>query len=159
MKNNEKKGLIILAVVAIVIIGVIFLITRPKTESNTNTNAGSITEENKTVEEFVQNLDDGTKINTSTKLNETKTVNGLKIGNIQLTNKNNQSILLADVENTSGKDTPVMLIDIILIDKNGNELGKVNGIIGDLKAGAKTQLNTSTMIDYANAYDFKIVVK
>lgn len=156
MKSSEKKGLIILLVVAVLAIGVIFLVTRPKTEKNEEV---STKPENKVVEEFVQTLDDGTKLNTSTKLNETKTVNGLKIGNIQLTNKNNQSLLLADVENTSGKDTPVTLIDIVLTDKNGNELGKVSGIIGDLKAGAKTQFTTSTQKDYANAYDFTIKVK
>lgn len=156
MDIKEKRGIIILVVVAIVILGVIILITRPK-EDNKDTN--TIVEENQVIEEFVQTLDDGTRLNTSTKLNETKTVNGLKIGNIQLTNKDDQSILLADVENVSGKNTEVMLIDIILIDKDGKELGTASGIIGDLKAGAKTQLNTSTMKDYANAYDFRIVIK
>lgn len=155
MKSNEKKALIILGVVVIVIIAIVFFVTRPKTE-NGDANIGT---ENKVVEEFVQTLEDGTKLNTSTKLSETKTVNGLKIGNIQLTNKNNQSVLLADVENVSGKDTKVTIVDIVLVDKNGAELGKVNGIIGNLKAGEKTQLNTSTMIDYANAYDFRIVIK
>ena len=154
MKKKEKKMILIIIVVGIIVVGGIFLLTRPKTENNAN---GA--EENKVVEEFVQVLEDGTKLNTSTKLSETKTINGLEIGNIQLTNQNNQSVLLADVKNNSGKDTEVMLIDIILLDKNGQELGKAGGIIGDLKAGETTQLNASTMIDYANAYDFRLVAK
>ena len=104
-------------------------------------------------------LEDGTKLNTSTKLSETKTVDGLKIGNIQLTMQNGQSVLLADAENDTGKDIDIMLLDIILLDKNGNELTTIAGIVGDLKVGEKQRLNSSVTSDYANAYDFKVVAK
>ena len=155
MKKKEKRGLLILILVAIAIITTLAIITNRK-EKEVNSDS---TEENKVVEEFVQVLEDGTKLNTSTKLSETKTVDGLKIGNIQLTMQNGQSVLLADAENDTGKDIDIMLLDIILLDKNGNELTTIAGIIGDLKAGEKQQLNSSVTSDYANAYDFKVVIK
>lgn len=155
MKEKEKRGLLILILVAIAIITTLAIITNRKGKE---VNSDS-TEENKVVEEFVQVLEDGTKLNTSTKLSETKTVDGLKIGNIQLTMKNGQSVLLADAENDTGKDIDIMLLDIILLDKNGNELTTIAGIVGDLKAGEKQQLNSSVTSDYANAYDFRVVIK
>ena len=47
----------------------------------------------------------------------------------------------------------------MLLDKNGKEIVTVGGIIKALKPGEKTQFNTSMTLDYANTYDFKIVIK
>lgn len=156
MKSSEKKLIIILLVI-LVIVAIIFFIARRGKNGEENTVQN--TQNNTVVEEFVQVLEDGTKLNTSTKLSETKKVNGLEIGNIQLTNSNGQTVLLADVTNNSGAATDLTLLDIILLDKAGNELGKVGGIISPLEVGGKTQLNASMMMDYSNAYDFKIIIK
>ena len=155
MSKNEKKGITILVIVAIIIIGIIFFATRGKKEEVVE----NTTENNAPVEEFVQVLEDGTKLNTSTKLNETKKVNGLEFGNIQLTMQNGQSVLLADVKNTGSKATELTLVDVTLLDKEGNTIVKVGGIIAPLEAGASTQFNTSMTLDYANAYDFKVEIK
>lgn len=154
MSKEEKRGLLILIIVAIAIIVTLVIILNVRGKKSNND-----AEENEVVEEFVQVLEDGTKLNTSTKLSETKIVDGLKIGNIQLTMQNGQSVLLADAENDTGKDIDIMLLDIILLDKNGNELTTIAGIVGDLKAGEKQQLNSSVTSDYANAYDFRVVIK
>ena len=153
MKPKEKRMILILLV--ILVIAIIFAVSQSKKGDN----KGNTAEENKVVEEFVQVLDDGTKLNTSTKLNESREVNGLKFENIQFTEQNGQSVLLADVTNNSGKETKFTLVDVILLDKNGKEIVTVGGIISPLQPGAKTQFNTSMTLDYANAYDFKIVVK
>lgn len=83
----------------------------------------------------------------------------LKITNIQLTNKNNKTELIADIENSIGKDIQAMLIDIILYDKEGNEITTLGGRISPIKAGKTMQFNTSAMIDYANACDFEFKLK
>ena len=51
------------------------------------------------------------------------------------------------------------LVDVILLDKNGKEIVTLGGIISPLQPGEKKQFNTSMTLDYANAYDFKIVIK
>ena len=151
MKPKEKRMILILLVILIIAI-IIFAVNKNKKDENT-------AEGNNVVEEFVQVLEDGTRLNTSTKLNEMKKFEGLEFGNIQLTNLNGQSVLLADVKNTTSAETGLMLVNVTLIDKNGNELGTVGGIISPLKPGESKQFNTSMTIDYANAYDFKITKK
>ena len=151
MKKNEK---IMISVLLIILIIVIIAVVAGKNKDNKEN-----TEENQVKEEFVQVLEDGTKLNTSSKLAETKTVGAYKIGNIQLTMKDNQSILLADVENTSTTATEMKLLDITLYDKEGNVLEVVPGIVKQLEPGETTQLNAGITADDANAYDFKVEIK
>ncbi len=150
MKKKEKILIIIL--LGIVLIMAILAIVKNQKESQKNIVEG-INEE----EEFTRILEDGTKLNVSTKLNETKMVDKLKIYNIQLTSKNDQTVFLADVE--SSEDKEITLVDIVLLNKNGNELTTITGLIGKTKAGGVQQLNCVVTSDYANAYDFKVIVK
>lgn len=150
MKKKEKILIIIL--LGIVLIMAILAIVKNQKESQKN-----IVEEINEEEEFTRILEDGTKLNVSTKLNETKMVDKLKIYNIQLTSKNDQTVFLADVE--SSEDKEITLVDIVLLNKNGNELTTITGLIGKTKAGGVQQLNCVVTSDYANAYDFKVIVK
>ena len=149
MKEKEKKRLLILVIAAVLIIAIIFLLARGKGNNESQ-------EQNNQNEEFVKVLDDGTKLNISTKLNEPKIFEGLTIKNIQFTNKGQQSVLLATVINNTNEDTDLKEIYLYLYDKNGNEIDKLQGIISPVKAGENIQLNIVVMSDYANAYDFKV---
>ena len=156
MKKSEKRMILILLVVLIIAI-VVFAISKnanKKNEGNENT-----VEENNTVEEFVQVLEDGTKLNTSEQLSKTKQVGNYKFENMQLTEQGSQTVLLADVTNTGSTTTDIQLVDVTLLDKNGNEIVTVGGIISPLQPGASTQFNSSMTLDYANTYDFKITLK
>ena len=155
MKKKEKRMILFLIVVGVIVVSVIFFATRPKEENVPSEQAS----ENKVVEEFVQVLEDGSKLNTSTKLNETKNVNGLEIGNIQLSMVGGETTLFANVKNNTGADIGVTEIDITLYDKNGGEIVTIGGVIGDVKAGESVKLEASTTLDFANAYDFKVVIK
>jgi hypothetical protein len=151
MKKNEKRMILILLIIlAIVIIAVVVGKNKGNKEN---------TEKNQVKEEFVQVQEDGTKVNISSKLAETKTVGAYKIGNIQLTTKDNQSILLADVENVSSSATEMKMIEITLLDKEGNTLETVPGVVKQLQPGETAQLNAGITDDYANSYDFKVEVK
>lgn len=150
MKNNEKRMILVIILIGIVIIAGLLL------WRNKGKNAEQQQEEETKKEEYVQELEDGTKLNISNKLKEEKTINGLKIGNIQLTEKNGQSILLADVKNDTSKDSETFLINIILLDSEGEEIAKIPGIISSIKAGETEQLNAGITDNYANAYDFKV---
>lgn len=149
MTKNEKIFISVLLIILVIVIGI---------KLNKNDEKVDRTEKIEE-EEFVTVLEDGTKLNTSDVLKEDKMVDGLAFTNIQLTNQNGQSVLLADVENTNTTATDVMLVDIIILDKNGGEVGTVSGIISPLDPGETTQFNTSMMIDYSNAYDFQVVKK
>lgn len=157
MKKNEKIIISILLVVLVIAI-IVFTVNKNKKEENNNENVNTETENNVT-EEFVQVLEDGTKLNTSTKLNETKQVGIYKFENIQLTEKDGQSLILADVTNTSKNETDAKIVDIKLLDKDGKEIVTIGGIISPLKSGETKQFNSSMSLDYANIYDFEIILK
>ena len=153
MKSNEKKGILILIIILIVVI----VIARGRKTGEEDVPDVDVAVENEVVEEFVEVLEDGTRLNKSETLNQAKTLGDLSFENIQLTNQNGQSVLLADVTNTGSTATELKTVDIIVLDKEGNELGTVGGLIIPLQPGQSTQFNSSVQTDYANAYDFKIV--
>lgn len=157
MKKNEKKMLLILILVAIAIIAIVWFITRNmKEEVEKGTQVGK---ENQVVQEFVQTQEDGTKVNTSSKLKQEKELEGLKITDITLTELEGQLTLLANVTNTTTQDIEPFLVDITFIDKEGNEIDTILGMVSPVKAGETVQLNAGITEDYSNAYDFKIVRK
>ena len=157
MKNN-KMIVIVTILVAILIIGVIVLcVYNGKNKEKTGDNNKESTQ-NVELGEFEQINDDGIKVNVSSKLNEEKTFNGLKISNIKLSENNGETVLLADVENVSGNKTEdFTTIDVRFIDKEGNELGTLTGLIKPLEVNEKTELNASITTDLANSYDFEIL--
>lgn len=156
-----KKKEIALIIGLLILLFIVILIVKPKKNKKENANETNdivVTEEVEE-EKYVEVLNDGTKLNTSDTLQEDKEVDGLLFTNIQLTNNNGQTVLLADVTNTTEKKSALTLVDVIILDEKGNELGKVGGIVSPLNPSESTQFNTSMTIDYSNAYDFKIVKK
>ena len=155
MKKKEKRMILILLVVLIIAI-IAFVINKNSNKNKENENTA---EENNTTEEFVQVLEDGTKLNTSEQLSKTKQVGNYKFENMQLTEQGSQTVLLANVTNTGSTATDIQLVDVTLLDKEGKEIVTVGGIISPLQPGASTQFNSSMTLDYANTYDFKIKLK
>lgn len=156
--SKEKKFLtlikILIFIVIIVVIGII-VINNKKDEplhnevaNNTNTIDNNV---------YYKELDDGTKVNVSPKLNEEKMYNGLKFYNFSLFSKDGMTYLIADVTNTQSLDlSDYTNIDITFYDGNNNKLESVNGVIIPLNASESTQLKVSLTFDCSNAYDFKI---
>lgn len=156
MKKQEKRRIVVLLLLLLIV--VIVKVRMGKGGENNDVN-NHLPVEDKVKEEFVEVLEDGTKLNKSEQLSRAKTVGALEFNNIQLTNQNGQTLLLADVKNTGEAATNMQLVDVIILDKNGGQLGTVVGVVAPLEAGQSMQFNTSMTMDYANAYDFQIVAK
>ena len=155
MKKNEKKMILILILLSVLIIGVIYLCTRPNKKDIVENNI-----KNEVKEEFVKVQDNGTKVNISNKLKEEKDLNGLKISNIELKEKDGQLRLLADISNKSKEDVKeAFYINIILIDKTGKEIDSIRALVTPIKVGETKKISAGITEDYANAYDFKVVKK
>lgn len=158
-KSNSIPVFVIIIVLAVLIIAFVIIKNKSNTinnESNENKN----TEVNSTTNsvDYVKEIENGVKLNTSSKLNEAKEVGGLKFSNIQLTTNSGITTLLADVTNVSGASTKLKNVQITLLDKDGKELTTIKGVVGALEANGQTQLNVATTSDYINAYDFTIKV-
>lgn len=153
-KNNNKKTIIILVIAVILIIAVvaIYLINK-KDSSDENSNTQN------EVESYVQEIEDGIKVNTSTAMNTSKTLGDLLITNIQLSNRSGMTNLLAEVVNNSDETTPLKTVEITLLSYDGEELAKLTGVINSLEPGESTQLNIATTSNYITAYDFRIEEK
>ena len=152
MSKDTKGALIIIGVAIIITVG-IFFITRGKGKKG-EVEIGE--EKNIVEEEFVNVLSDGTKLNTSDKLQEKKKVGGLEVSKFQLTEQGNSTILLGTITNTSSTEQGGYDVEIVVVDKTGKELGRIPAYIKKLQPGESTQLNTGITGDYANAYNFSI---
>lgn len=146
-RRKELKVIVAFIVVFIIVLIAIIINVNKKDAQPTSTED----------ESYVQEMDDGISINKSTKLNEAKLVNGLLISNIQLTEKDGMTTLLADVTNKTEQKTELKKLKVVLIDESGNEIATMIAFINAINAGETTQLNTSTTSNYIKAYDFKVV--
>ena len=157
MTKEEGKFILTIVILGVIIIGIIFIVKNSeKKNSQNNTN---IIEKAENVEEYVQNMSDGSKVNVSDTLLKTKTLDGLEITNIQLKEIGGITTLLADVENKSGATTADKMIKIEVLDKSGNTITTLSGIIDAMPAGGKVQLNLAVTADVSNAYNFSICYK
>lgn len=152
MKPEEKKLILILVIITIIVGVIAFFAMRGKN----NQNNGTQTRQENVAEEYVQNLEDGSKLNVSEELRKTKTIDGLEITNIQLKEIKGITTLLADVENKTGSTVESKKVKVTILDKSGNAITELLGIVDKLESGKKTQLNIAVTADVANAYNFEI---
>ena len=164
-KSNYKKSLIIFIVLLIIIVLLIYFITSKKQKKQQEQinqlieQSQELTITDSNLAEYVKETNDGTKINISPKINETKTIDGLEITNIQITSSNGVTTLIADVKNNTDTATALKNVLVKFLDQNGKELVSVNGIIMPLEIGQSTKLNVSLSSNYVTAYDINIVNK
>ena len=146
-RRKELKVIVAFIVVFIIVLIAIIINVNKKDAQPTSTED----------ESYVQEMNDGISINKSTKLNEAKLVNGLLISNIQLTEKDGMTTLLADVTNKTDQNTELKKLKIVLLDESGNEIATMMAFVNAINAGETAQLNASTTSNYIRAYDFKVV--
>lgn len=156
MKKKEKKMIAILVAITVVVIMIAIWMTNAKEPKEEVKRQEAKVE---STEEKVEVLEDGTRFNTSNKLKETKKINGMEISNFQLTEKDNVTLLLGTVTNTSSEKQGGYPVNVKIIDEQGNEIITVGAYLGELEPGESTQFNTSATFDCVNAYDFSISQK
>ena len=169
MKDSEKKMIIILIIIAVVVIIVLNIFakanTKPQNEqTNTGTIIGNVTGEEQKNEtqreekkdEYVQVLQDGSKLNISDNIAKDKILDGLVISNIQLKAEGKTTRLLADIENKTGETTKDKMVKIEVLEKSGKIIASVRGFIDPIEARGKGKLNVYIPADVSNAYDIRI---
>lgn len=155
MKREEKRIILTILVVTIMIIVGILILKNTKKGKEKDISQ----REDVQTEKYVDVLDDGTKLNKSNKLKETKKLDELEISRIQLTYSNGTAVILGNVKNTSNRDINLTPIVLTLYDEKGNILETLETVISPVKVGQTVQLNVGISADYANAYDFSVIKK
>lgn len=146
MKKEEKRFILILIGISIIIITVLYFIThkpeeKPEIEPSNNSN---IQEQQ------------GTKTVTSEKLNQTKKIDGIDITNISITEINGLAQVSANVTNTTSTEKAEFSIKIKMLDKNGTVLQELRALVGKTKPGETRQILASVDMDITQVQDIKI---
>lgn len=155
MNSNEKRWIILLvAVIAIAIVLIVVLTGNKGKEENVN--EGQQEEVQVNEEKYTTELNDGTKINTSEEFNSVKKYNNLEISNMQFTEKDGKSVMLADVKNIGITTHEVEIVKVTILGENGETITEIKPIIGKVEPGETIKLNATISADVANAKNFKI---
>ena len=160
--KSNQRGITLIALVLIIVwvvalVGILLNVVFKKDKTPNNPQIGIENKQEEEVDnEFVYEMEDGSKLNVSEELQKEKTVGNLKISNIQLKETNGITTLLADVENIGKEESKEKILQIQVIDKNGNEITTIRCWVDPVKPGEKVQLNTSITANISNAYDFKV---
>ena len=153
----NKKKIISLAIISVVILFIIIIAIVVSNNNKENTTENE--NENSKYPSYVTEIEDGVKLNKSSKMTEEKVFGNYTISNVQLTTKNGMSTLLANVKNNSKDKTELKVVEITLLNEQSEELITITGIIEALEPGGTTQLNTAITSDYVQAYDYMIKEK
>ena len=154
MNKDEKRWIVLL--VAVLVIAVVLIIGLSRSKKTEEPVKNNEVEQVQKEEAYVEVLEDGSKVNTSNKLKENKEFNGLEISNIEIVEKDNETILEADIKNQTNEAQGDYGIYLKIKDDKGNEIKKIAGYINYMGAKEKTRLSIKTSYDFANAYDFEI---
>lgn len=153
MDAKLGKKVVTIGILAIILVVLVVVIGAKKDGTVKVEGNGGIGD---TKEEYVEKLEDGSKLNVSEELKKTKTLDGLEITNIQLKETGGITTLLAEVENKTKAKIGEKMVAIDVLNKRGEKITTVKGIVDEVNPGEKVQLNISVTADVANAYDFKI---
>ena len=119
MSKKQKIGIIALVlVIAIILVIVIVMAVTNKSTNNNGVQEGSGDNTVVNEEKYTVNLSDGTKLNLSPEFNSTKTYKDLEISNIQYTEKDGKSVMLADVTNKGTSTHEVEIVKLTMIGEN-----------------------------------------
>ena len=159
MRKSKKRLIIILIIITIVVTSIYFVINNKNKKEQLEENKNETQQVQKENQENIEILEDGTKLNISKKIKETKKVDGLEFSEIEITEKDNVTVILANVKNPTKETKKDYILDIKALDKNGNEITSLSGYIGEIKPNETISFTTSATFDFANVYDIVITKK
>lgn len=100
------------------------------------------------------------KVNTNKDVIKNQEVDGIKMTNTSMVTTNGLTKLVTSVTNDTDKDYKLDEYMIIIKDKDGKEIVKIPGYVGDtIKAGETRTINSSVDIDLSNAASIEYEVK
>lgn len=158
--NKRKILFIILAiivVIAIIVASVGIVKNKDKNKAQEQQNEDVKQElQISNIENYVGELNDGSKISTNANMNQESDLGDLHLSNIRLTLKNGVTTFRAIVTNNGNNKTELKNITLKLFDENDNELVSAKGILNEIESGANQELAISITSNYINANSYKV---
>ena len=152
MNSNQKRWMILVGVIVVLII-VLAIVFSTRGGSNNEVVQG---ESERNEEIYVTELEDGTKLNTSEDFNNEKRYGNLVIRNMQYTEQNGMTVMLADVTNEGSTVREPEIVTITIYGENNEVITELHPAIGRIESGETIKINASSTADVANAKDYSI---
>lgn len=148
-KSNLNYGKILAIIVVIIISVIIVVATRRK----------DVTQDQQPQVETYKEEEDGTKFNTSEKLQETKVFENYEISNTAISKKDGETQFSAKIKNVS--DTVIGNESVYIIFKSisGEELYRMEVYLSEIQPGKSTTINSKITIDVVESYDIELKKK
>lgn len=160
MTPKERKIIFTIVGIMLLILIIVICVKSFGNGGNDNTNTLNTPTTNTATqneEQYVTELNGGTKLNNSEDLQSVKTYKTLEISNVQFTsNSNGNSVFLADVKNVGTTATQPEVVKLTLLGENGEVITELNAVLPDLEPGETDQLNAQATADIVNAKDYTI---
>ena len=155
MNKNEKRWIVLLVAVLVIAVALIVGLGMSGNKQDTTIGRQSQAQGATGTQAGDESSDYATRENTNEDFNSTKTYNDLEISNIQLSENNGTSVLLANVTNKGDSTHEQETVQITIVGEDDSKT-TVNAIIGTIEPDETIKLNTSMTADVVNAKDFKI---
>ena len=152
MNSNQKRWMILVGVIVVLIIVLAIVFSTRGERQNEVTQGESEANE----EIYVTELEDGTKLNTSEDFNNEKRYGNLVIRNMQYTQQNGMTVMLADVANEGSTVHEPEIVTITIYGENNEVITELHPAIGRIEPGETIKINASSTADVANAKDYAI---
>ena len=152
MNSNQKRWIVLVAVIVVLMIVLAIVFTRRGEEPS---QVGE-TQREENEEIYVTELEDGTKLNTSEDFNNEKRYGNLVISNMQYTEQNGMTVMLADVTNEGSTAHEPEIVTITIYGENNEVITELHPAIGRIEPGETIKVNASSTADVANARDYEI---
>lgn len=158
MRDNSKKGMIIMAILSIVAI-IALIIVLPQSEKAKK--AETKKEQTSDIEgaeqtEIIKLNGSGETVNTSKKINQNKELGDFTLSNVSLKETNGETVLSARITNKSRVSQAGFMGNIILLDKQNQEIGRMPVKISEMSAGETKRIEASITESYVDAYDYRL---
>ena len=150
MNSNQKRWMVLVGIIVVLIIVLAIVFSG---RGNNETVQGE-REENEEI--YVTELEDGTKLNTSEDFNNEKRYGNLVISNMQYTEQNGMTVMLADVTNEGSTVHEPEIVTITIYGENNEVITELHPAIGKIEPGETIKINATSTADVANARDYKI---
>ena len=147
---NKSKIVLLAVVIAIVALIVVIVIVANGGKNEENN------VQNKEVENYSTVLDDGTKVNTSEKLKETKMYGNIQISNMRIAKQEEMTVIMADIQNTGESVLARQKVKITMLDENGETITEITPEIRELQSGEVYTFSAGMTEDVVNAKDYTI---
>ena len=158
MRKSEKRMILILILILVIVI-VAWIVIRNRNNETTRIGTGQTMQNGTSENSYADVLEDGSKVNVSSKLKQDKEIEGLKITNIEVTEVENVTTLVATVKNETSEKKGGYPVNIKVLDDKGNEIITVGGYISEVEAGGEQKLDVTATFDFSSAYDIEITKK